>query len=240
MKWLERPWNNHPMQTCPNKSSRQGASIDSIFLHYTAGGSHDGAVAWFMNPAAKASAHFVVGRAGEIIQVVPLDERAWHAGEGRFPVGGQIVQVAVDRSAVGIEIVNHGLLSQHDGQFFYHLGEQEKPYDITKYGKPVEATLDFGDNTKSQDVHGFWAPYPEKQVDAVVQLCGALIDEFNIPLQRIVGHEDVAFPQGRKTDPGPAWSWMGFMELLVGRNAIKQCLNGVLPPDIWGLHKTVK
>jgi N-acetyl-anhydromuramyl-L-alanine amidase AmpD len=189
-----------------------------------------------MNPVAKASAHFVVSAEGKVIQVVGLDERAWHVGQGRFPVNGQELQVAVDRSGIGIEMVNHGLLSAYNtGGFFFHVGKSEARYDAAKFGQPIEATLDFIDNVRSPDVSGWWAPYPQRQLEAVVQLCEALREEFNIPLQRIVGHEDVAYPQGRKIDPGPLWPWQMFMDMLAGTKS-KQCMP--LPEDVWALHKT--
>jgi N-acetylmuramoyl-L-alanine amidase len=236
MKWLDRPWSHHPMQVCPHKSSRLGAAIDAIVLHYTAGGSHDGTVRWFLDPAAKASAHFVVGRGGEIIQVVPLDERAWHVGKARFEVGGVELVEAVDRSAVGIEIANYGMLMRQGNDYFFERGRDMVKYDTTKYGMPVYSRLDFIDNTKSPDIEAYWEPYPKAQVEAVVKLCEALLDEFKIPLKRIVGHEDVAYPQGRKTDPGPLWPWTEFMELLAGSKS-RQCQP--LPADVWALHKTV-
>ena len=53
----------------PNK----GGSVtpEVIVLHDTAGRlDHVSSVRWLCDPAAKASAHFVVGRAGEVVQLV--------------------------------------------------------------------------------------------------------------------------------------------------------------------------
>jgi N-acetyl-anhydromuramyl-L-alanine amidase AmpD len=51
-------------------------------------------------------------------------------------------------------------------------------------------------------------PYPEAQIDALVELCVALcLRHPAITVDRIVGHEHVAMPPGRKTDPGPHFPW---------------------------------
>jgi N-acetyl-anhydromuramyl-L-alanine amidase AmpD len=56
---------------------------------------------------------------------------------------------------------------------------------------------------------GFAArPYPETQIDALVALCVDLCSRYSaITPDRIVGHEHVAIPIGRKTDPGPHFPW---------------------------------
>ncbi|MBT9553525.1 MAG: N-acetylmuramoyl-L-alanine amidase [Hydrogenophaga sp.] len=56
-------------------------SIDRIVIHITDGGaSINGTISWFKNPAAKVSAHYVIGQDGEIVQMVAHKDVAWHAG----------------------------------------------------------------------------------------------------------------------------------------------------------------
>ena len=43
--------------------------------------------------------------------------------------------------------------------------------------------------------------WPAAQVDAYAKLCKALIDEFNLPVSRVIGHKEAAVPRGRKIDP---------------------------------------
>lgn len=43
--------------------------------------------------------------------------------------------------------------------------------------------------------------WPAAQVDAYAKLCKALIDEFNLPVSRVIGHKEAATPRGRKIDP---------------------------------------
>ncbi|CAF0784940.1 unnamed protein product [Rotaria sp. Silwood1] len=61
----------------PNYTSGRLAPISGIVLHGTAG---DGTIEWFLNPASKVSAHYVVGQDGKVTQMVSEANTAWHAG----------------------------------------------------------------------------------------------------------------------------------------------------------------
>ncbi len=62
----------------PNYSSRGGARISKIVVHDTEG-SYAGAVAWFTQTRSQVSAHLVMREdGGEVTQMVPLNEKAWH------------------------------------------------------------------------------------------------------------------------------------------------------------------
>ena len=49
-------------------------------------------------------------------------------------------------------------------------------------------------------------PFPEPQMAALEALIGDIRARWTIPLENIVGHEDVA--PGRKIDPGPKFDWV--------------------------------
>ncbi len=54
--------------------------------------------------------------------------------------------------------------------------------------------------------HDFGLPaYPEIQMQAVIRLCLDIVSRHSIPLERVLGHSDVA-PQ-RKRDPGEHFDW---------------------------------
>lgn len=73
----------------PNHSSRRGAVVDKVVIHITDGSpSLSGCIERFCKAETKASPHFVVGRGGEVVQLVELDRAAWHAsGWNRESVG---------------------------------------------------------------------------------------------------------------------------------------------------------
>jgi hypothetical protein len=58
---------------------RAASAIRLIVIHDIEG-TATGAIAWFRNPRARASANYVVGRDGSVTQMVPDWRVAWHAG----------------------------------------------------------------------------------------------------------------------------------------------------------------
>jgi N-acetyl-anhydromuramyl-L-alanine amidase AmpD len=65
----------------PNKteSNRTRASIDALIIHDTEG-RFIGSVRFLQRARTRGSAHFVVSRRGQIVQLVPVGDVAWHAG----------------------------------------------------------------------------------------------------------------------------------------------------------------
>jgi N-acetyl-anhydromuramyl-L-alanine amidase AmpD/V8-like Glu-specific endopeptidase len=56
-------------------------TIDRIVIHITDGSANiNGTISWFKNPAARVSAHYVIGLDGEVVQMVAHNDVAWHAG----------------------------------------------------------------------------------------------------------------------------------------------------------------
>ncbi|HLP53048.1 MAG TPA: N-acetylmuramoyl-L-alanine amidase [Chitinophagales bacterium] len=72
------------MTTC-NYSSGRNHSIDTWVNHWIGTGTAAGAVSWFQNCSANASAHFVTANNGTIYQVVPVANTAWHCGASGYP-----------------------------------------------------------------------------------------------------------------------------------------------------------
>lgn len=68
----------------PNQSSRGGYKPCLIVWHI-ADGTFNGTVSWEKNPASQTSSHFVLGKNGEIAQLVPLTEAAWTQGKVNNP-----------------------------------------------------------------------------------------------------------------------------------------------------------
>ncbi|MFH1530085.1 MAG: N-acetylmuramoyl-L-alanine amidase [Pseudomonadota bacterium] len=49
--------------------------------------------------------------------------------------------------------------------------------------------------------------YTEPQYTVLLDLLDGLRTRHRIPTHRVVGHDDVALPPGRKEDPGPRFDW---------------------------------
>ncbi len=63
----------------PNKSSRDGVTVDQIIVHIMQG-TFSGSESWFMNRSSSVSSHYLISTEGEILQMVKLSDKAWHAG----------------------------------------------------------------------------------------------------------------------------------------------------------------
>ncbi len=86
----------------PNFNWRpDGQAITCIVLHSTAQPNLQTTVNWFLTPESKVSAHFVVDKDGRVVQMVPVEARAWHAGVSTL--GGV---AGVNDYSIGIEMVN--------------------------------------------------------------------------------------------------------------------------------------
>ena len=80
--------------------ARGGADIDHIVIHYTTSRNIDGTIEHFLNGTPRNSAHYIVGRDGELVQVVADSRGAWHAGSqtmNKRSIGIEHVARAGDR-----------------------------------------------------------------------------------------------------------------------------------------------
>ena len=82
---------------------RDGLRPSLIVLHYTAMQSAQAALARLCDPAAEVSAHYLIANDGQVTQMVPEDQRAWHAGAGEWQG-----QADVHSRSIGIELDNTG------------------------------------------------------------------------------------------------------------------------------------
>lgn len=88
----------------PNfEARRAGRAPDMLVLHYTGMESCEAALDWLTREESKVSAHYLVGEAGEIIQMVSEEMRAWHAGQSHWAG-----ETDLNSCSVGIEIHNPG------------------------------------------------------------------------------------------------------------------------------------
>jgi N-acetylmuramoyl-L-alanine amidase len=88
----------------PNFDEREGGRPpDMILLHYTGMQTGEAALQCLTTSASKVSAHYVVFEDGRIVQCVPEEQRAWHAGESVWADDTDI-----NSRSIGIEIVNPG------------------------------------------------------------------------------------------------------------------------------------
>ncbi|MCB9447330.1 MAG: N-acetylmuramoyl-L-alanine amidase [Flavobacteriales bacterium] len=199
-----------PLVKSPNVSGPFKTGLpDTIIIHYTAGSSAESSVRSLCNPAAKASAHLVVGRDGSITQLVPFNIIAWHAGKSAY---GD--RVGYNNYAIGIEIDNAGVLTKTGDVYQAWFG---RTYPSNEVLYAVHR------NEKSPR---YWHTYTEQQIEAVETICRALIPAYNI--KTILGHEEIS--PGRKVDPGPAFPLDKMRERLLNIGGRDEDDAPVLPP----------
>jgi N-acetylmuramoyl-L-alanine amidase len=183
-----------PFERSPNSGGE--VEHDLLVMHYTAGRSAESSVEWFKNPLANASSHLVVGRDGGIVQVVPFDRVAWHAGISEWQG-----RSGVNRFSLGIELDNAGKLMPH--------GERWRAW----FGKEYEAEDLLVATHRNEAQEAGWHLFTEAQLEAAVTVASVLVDRYG--LRDVVGHDDVA--PFRKVDPGPAFPMASFRARVLGR-----------------------
>ncbi|HLH94054.1 MAG TPA: N-acetylmuramoyl-L-alanine amidase [Xanthobacteraceae bacterium] len=88
----------------PNHGERKlSGKPDMIVLHYTGMSDTDAALAKLCAAGTDVSAHYVVMENGHIVQCVPEERRAWHAGAASWEG-----ETDVNSCSIGIEIANPG------------------------------------------------------------------------------------------------------------------------------------
>lgn len=187
--------NQVPFEESPNQSG----SIQQLYLimHYTAGTTLDGAVAWFKKREAAASAHIVIGTDGSVIQMVRFNKKAWHAGKSHW---GELEWM--NNYSIGIELVNAGKLAKRaDGAWINWANNVIPDNEVLEL------------KHKHEDQLAGWQIFPEKQINAAVEVAQALHNKYSF--KDILGHDDVS--PGRKVDPGPAFPMISFRSRVLGR-----------------------
>lgn len=93
-----------------NKSANWAAAIhydlrkpNFVIIHHTSQNSVAQTVRTFQVPHSKVSAHYVIGKDGQVIQMLNDYERAWHAGKSKW---GPVTDI--NSISIGIELDNNG------------------------------------------------------------------------------------------------------------------------------------
>jgi len=169
-----------------------------LVMHYTAGRSLQGAVEWLSSKQSGASAHVVIGRSGDIVQLVPFNKVALHAGRSRWR-GLE----GLNRYSIGIELDNAGRLTR-SGDSWY-----------SWFGMPIPEQEVFEAEHKHGSEAGGWHAYAEIQIEVAARVARTLVNHYG--LLDVIGHDDIA--PHRKEDPGPAFPMHSFRGMAMGRDA---------------------
>jgi N-acetylmuramoyl-L-alanine amidase len=195
---------NHRLQGVTQKETlNKDGSIDPQYLvfHFTAGRNAKESIDWLCDPRSQASAHLVVGRDGAITQLVPFNQKAWHAGVSHWSG-----LTGLNNYSIGIEMDNAGRLTKV-GSTYRAWFQDEYPEE-----EVIQAKHKF-----EQDL-SYWHTFTEVQIEKALELALILIKTYG--LRDILGHDDIA--PGRKNDPGPAFPLMNIRAKVLGRSIEKE------------------
>jgi N-acetylmuramoyl-L-alanine amidase len=200
-------------------TKKMGGTINPIGIvyHYTAGWTTAGDVYTLAKSSRQASAHVVLGRDGELVQIVPFNRKAWHAGPSKYRnLSG------LNDYFIGIEISNAGWVKHlSNGQF------------LDQYGQKITGTGQFvGQSRKTKSPPAgwhvqyhprlasgqySWEPFYPQQLDKLDELTVALLQTYP-SIKYMVSHEEID-TRGWKTDPGPMFPMRRYLKMLEDRGA---------------------
>lgn len=163
------------------KCSRLLETVDTIVLHATDGANAMSSAHYLARNDTSVSAHVVVARSGQVIQLLPFNARAWHAGISEYEGRRQF-----NDFSIGIEIDNAGRLHRRENRFFSWFNK-EYPLD------EVFTTVENGHAA-------YYHRYTRVQVGQVAEICVLLKSRYLI--RWLLRHSDITI---RKSDPGPAF-----------------------------------
>lgn len=191
--------------TSPNTSGEFPRNLpDTLVIHFTGGSSASSSVDYMLKPKSKVSAHLVIGRNGEVTQLLPFNVIAWHAGQSSFAGRKQF-----NNYAIGIELDNAGQLDiDENGEYVSWFGKRYHPDDVfvesshssSKDRSGLKNNSDLQENLSAHS-STYWHRYSEVQLQRTFDLCRLLCNTYHI--NYVLGHEEIS--PGRKFDPGPAF-----------------------------------
>lgn len=85
---------------------------------------------------------------------------------------------------------------------------------------------------------GVLPPYPEVQIEALFELCHGILERWDIPASRIVGHSDIA-PM-RKQDPGEHFPWERLARSGIGLWPAPDSERSAIAPDVIDIGRMQK
>lgn len=169
LQWMPSPHYTHNREIIPQL----------IVMHYTAGASARSTAEWCCQPEAAVSYHVIIDRDGSLIQQVPFNRRAWHAGHSSW-----MGHTDVNSFSIGIALANYGWLPEKD---------------LPAHDPEIPLIQAPHKNTPGRLY--WWENYPRAQLLTLCALVAVLVNEYAITA--VAGHDDIA-PM-RKLDPGPAF-----------------------------------
>lgn len=223
-------WLTDAKRVKTNKYSRgRRISPKFVVMHFTAGWSESGDIHVLTKSKSKVSCQLIVQRDGTVIETMPLNNRAWHAGPSRAHG-----YTDLNSHSIGIEFCNLGWLKKQPNGTYRHWngfivdgasGEvvNSKRVDFVPSGvSDITAWPHTVGGVPGSGTFA-WEPYTEAQLEAGDAIVEALRDAYGV--KWVVSHEEID-TRGWKSDPGPAFPLQRYQNLVSNRETGQEEING--------------
>ena len=213
-----------------NKYSRgRRISPKFIVMHFTAGWSESGDIHVLTKSNSQVSCQLIVQRDGTVVQTMPLNNRAWHAGPSRAHGYKDL-----NSHSIGIEFCNLGWLKdlgngtyRHWNGFIVDAASGEvvnstKVKTVPSDVKDIEQWIHTKGGVPGSGMFA-WEPYTEAQLEAGDAITEALRDAYGI--KWVVSHEEID-TRGWKSDPGPAFPLQRYQSIVSNRETNEEEIDG--------------
>jgi hypothetical protein len=162
-------------------------------IHWTAGEPSQSGEAGISEGVANGYTYAFLPRDGQLWQGAPIHDGGYHAGNAKIS----------SLKAFGVEVACAGRLEKI-GDLFVPWFAKNKDGSINK-GRCIPASQVRYDNDGPEDdgsFKGYYQVYTDEQVKTLVVTALWFVQVRKMPIDNIVGHDEVATPHGRKCDPG--------------------------------------
>ena len=169
-----------------------------IIIHFTTGTRIESTIAHFRNDLSGVSAHLLIARDGRVIQFLPFNAIAFHAGHSWWERVSNLNQYSI-----GIELDNAGILKEgKTGWFRKGIRIADEDVLLEKHKREAKPRG--------------WHRFTDLQLDVAEKIVKALAEHYG-GTDRIImlGHDDVNL--ANRLDPGPAFPMEDIRERVFGR-----------------------
>jgi N-acetylmuramoyl-L-alanine amidase len=182
----------------PRNYDRKHPLIDPkyVVIHFTTGTRLQSTIAHFRNELSGVCTHLLVGRDGRVIQFLPFDKIAYHAGYSWWE-GDR----SLNTYSIGIELDNAGFLKKSNGNWV------RKDTIIPEKGVKLDT------HWRESRERG-WERFTKPQLAVTLEIVRALKERYG-SIVEILGHDDVNLRE--RLDPGPLFPMERFRRKIFGR-----------------------
>ena len=155
-----------------------GTAVDTIVIHslFAPGAANcfDPASCIALLDQERVSAHFIIDQAGNVVEAVPEDQRAWHAGVSQMPAPD--LRENVNHFSIGIELI----------------GDLALGFSAAQYAALAELTVELSQRHPLQTVIGHEHIAPGRKIDP-----GPLFDwvKYRNLVHNLLGSDRIQFPR---------------------------------------------